>query len=152
MNRRAYAITLGLAIPGRGRLSRAAAAACDAAAIGGMVFSDSTASVAAPKAARSKGKVFDGPTTSVAAPRVKKAKGGVFAKTVRQPTQVEDDEQFNVQDALYPNEQTWRSEDGQILNGRAVCSPCGYSLQYHRCSNPSAVVSPGVLSRVTLVV
>ena len=132
MNRRAYAITLGLAIPGRGRLSRAAAAACDAAAIGGMVFSDSTA--------------------SVAAPRVKRAKGGVFAKTVRQPTQVEDDEQFNVQDALYPNEQTWRSEDGQILNGRAVCSPCGYSLQYHRCSNPSAVVSPGVLSRVTLVV
>ena len=132
MNRRAYAITLGLAIPGRGRLSRAAAAACDAAAIGGMVFSDSTASVAAPKAAKSK--------------------GGVFAKTVRQPTQVEDDEQFNVQDALYPNEQTWRSEDGQILNGRAVCSPCGYSLQYHRCSNPSAVVSPGVLSRVTLVV
>jgi hypothetical protein len=130
MNRRAYAITLGLAIPGRGRLSRAAAAACDAAAIGGMVFSDSTASVAAPRT----------------------AKGGVFAKTVRQPTQVEDDEQFNVQDALYPNEQTWRYEDGQILNGRAVCSPCGYSLQYHRCSNPSAVVSPGVLSRVTLVV
>jgi hypothetical protein len=131
-SRREFAISLGLAIPGRGRLSREANAACDEAA--------------------SKGRVFEGPTTSVAAPRVKKAKGGVFAKTVRQPTQVEDDEQFNVQDALYPNEQTWRSEDGQILNGRAVCSPCGYSLQYHRCSNPSAVVSPGVLSRVTLVV
>src|SRR5665647_1128847 len=127
--KREFAISLGLAQPGRGRLSREANAAIDLAAAGG--------------------RVFEGPTASVAKPKVAKVKGGVFAKPVRQVTQVEDDEQFNVQDALYPNEQTWRSEDGQILNGRQVCSPCGFSLQYHRCSNPSAVVSPGVLEKVT---
>lgn len=130
MNRRAYAITLGLAIPGRGRLSRAAIAACDAAAIGGMVFSEPTTSVAAPRTAKSKHKASQ------------------FTQRREAVQQTEEAEEFNVQDRTSPAGSMWVSESGHKVNETQVCSPCGFSLGWHRCNHPSAVVGSGVLESV----
>lgn len=136
-SRRDYAASLGLAIAGaRGRLSRAANEACDLAEKNGMEF-DIPLSAAVTIPRRSK------PTVDP------KAKGKAkFAKAKVQPLE---EEEWNIQDAVYSNSQMWKSTSGQLVNGRAVCSQCGFSLQYHLCKNPSAVVSPGVLESVVLV-
>lgn len=137
-SRRDYAITLGLAIPGRGRLSRAANEACDKA--------------------EAKGMEFDIPlSAAVKTPRLRKAAPAPGAKgadkfvktTVVAPA--EEPEWANVQNEVYSSSQMWRSETGQIVNGRAVCTQCGFSLQWHLCKNPTAIVSPGVLESLVLV-
>lgn len=136
-SRREYAITLGLAIPGRGRLSRAANIACDEAASNGMEFDlPLSALVKTPRSSKPK-VTFD-------------PKGRGAKKFVTNTAPVEEEE-WNIQAALYPNDQMWKSETGKLVNGRTVCSPCGYSLQYHRCNSPKAVVSPGVLEAVVMV-
>jgi hypothetical protein len=129
--RREYAASLGLAILGvRGRLSRAANAACDEA--------------------EANGTVFDGPVVTVKTAKVKTPK---TVKTTRVTSVPDEDDldEYNLADRNFPEGSTWRSTSGQILNEKQVCSPCGYSLGWHRCALPQAIVSPGVMEYVTLV-
>lgn len=107
--RREYAISLGLAVPGRGRLSAKAHEAINKAENSGMKFSDSPFVSARPNtgvqpSAIVKTDVFPADPTPTFAETVT-FKGIVNGKTV-------------------------------IVDGRQVCSGdsgCGYSLSYCRC-------------------
>jgi len=131
--RRDYAAGLGLAIAGaRGRLSREANAACDKAEAEGTVFTG-----AAPVQAKKSPVAQIRPT----------------AKTAKAISDAKDDEAeaFNIADRTHPVGSTWKSVSGQVVGEATVCSPCGYSLGWHRCEHPQAVVSPGVIEYVRLV-
>lgn len=132
--RRDYAASLGLAIAGaRGRLSREANTACDKAEAEGTVFTG-----AAPVKAKKSPKARQIQPT---------------AKSAKAISDLRDDESdaFNLAERTHPIGSTWKSTSGQIVNETAVCAPCGYSLGWHRCEHPQAVVSPGVIEYVRLV-
>ena len=121
--KREYAISLGLATPGRGRLSREAHAAIDKAIAEGMTFSDAT-----PK------------------PVVQRA-----PKTAREPQRravvVEGESQTTMADVhyRYDVDQLFVGVDSHgkkhTVNARQVCRNCGYSLTSHICHNPEVLVS-----------
>lgn len=118
--KREYAISLGLAQPGRGRLSREAHAAIDKAIAEGMTFDD-----AAPV------------KTSVKTDR------SVSVKTDRKPSPVESSGIQEIS-TRYDNDQLFVGTDSKgkkhTVNARQVCMPCGYSLTSHRCNDPQVLV------------
>lgn len=121
--KREYAISLGLATPGRGRLSREAHSAIDKAISEGMTFSD-----AAPK------------------PVIRDTE-----KPAREPQRravaVESDSHTTMADIhyRYDVDQLFVGTDSQgkkhTVNARQVCRNCGYSLTSHICHNPEVLVS-----------
>ena len=116
--RREYAISLGLAKPTRGRMSREAHAAIEKAESEGMNFTDSAP--AKPKTV----KADTGDSPKVKAP----------AETVSNyaPARYRYDEQT-----------TFSGVDSKgkrhTVNGRQACT-CGYSLMGHVCDSPSALI------------
>jgi hypothetical protein len=116
--KREYAISLGLATPGRGRLSREAHAAIDKAISEGKTFSD-------------------------AKPVVTKA-----PKTAKSVSVVTEDEAPEFRETVYryPIDTVFVGEDTNgkkfKCTARAACM-CGYSLVAHICNDPRVVNSNG---------
>lgn len=110
--KREYAISLGLAKPGRGRLSAAAHEAINKAISEGMTFSDSAPAPAEkndkpkpePKSSSGDEKNFFGPTPD------KRFNGGWYIVV---------------------------NGKNKSVSGREVCRTCGYSLDYHICNLPT---------------
>lgn len=121
---REYAISLGLAKPTRGRMSREAKAAIAKAKADGMTFSNPSYAVA--KAA--------------AKPRASKPVGESEERTGL-------DLFAPVAQRTSPEGTYWTAEVNgkrQKFTHATVCVPCGFSLGWHRCSNPRAVTSDGI--------
>ena len=134
--RREFAASHGLAIAGaRGRLSREANALCDAEEAKGTVFTG-----AAPVVAKKSPK----PAARQIQPTAKSAKAISDLKA-------DESDAFNIAERTHPIGSTWKSTSGQIVNEACVCAPCGFSLGWHVCEHPQAVVSPGVIEYVRLV-
>lgn len=116
--RKDYAISKGLAKPGKGRMSLAAHEAVDKAIADGMTFSDYRVSKTPQKGTES---VSEGPQDQVENP---------YADAFwRYPL----DQQFT-----YTHEGKTR-----VINGRGVCRGCGYSLVGHLCSDPVVLTQDG---------
>lgn len=131
MRRKEYAVTLGLATPGKGRMSREALAAIDKARAEGTVFDDDDVQPRAPKA-----------------PRVAPVRAQRATTHVRQSEGIMADTNLR-----YPLDQKFKGVDSQgkthIVSGRNACT-CGYSLVGHVCNTPSALIgSP--LERIAVV-
>ena len=111
--RKDWAVSQGLANPGRGRMPKAAVIACDKAEDEGMVFSD-TKKRPVKKADKPKAKPVsnDGPSVS------SDIDSGLF-------------------EPLYPG--TWKTADGTKVGNRAVCVNCSTSLNFHRCGSAKAL-------------
>ena len=114
MRRKEYAVSLGLVKAGRGRMSREALAAIDAAKAKGMVFDDDpTAPKPEPKptAAPVEGEGFN-------------AYANAFMR--------------------YPMDQEFKATDSNgkthKVNSRQICVPCGLSLVGHRCGAPRVLL------------
>lgn len=118
--RKDYAVTLGLAKAGKGRMSREAHAAVDKAIAEGMTFTD----VRVSKDAAPKGPVVakDGPQDAVENPY-----GDAFMR--------------------YPMDQLFTYEDDKgkshVVNARQACMGCGYSLVGHTCNSPVVLTKHG---------
>lgn len=121
--KREYAISLGLAKEGRGRMSREAHAAIDKAISEGMTFDDPS------------------PVVSVKPAKPK------TDKPIRVARQPQGESLGPVADIAtrYPDTQKFKGVDSKgkthIVNARTVCVPCGYSLTSHRCNSPEALVA-----------
>lgn len=135
--RREYAVSLGLAKFGRGRMSVEANAACDAAEAKGMVFTEPVA-VPAPKS-KSKAEIAPQVLQRTATVRAKEEydrKAHQVAENVPEGPSKAFTGKFEVQ-----------IPDGKrkALSERTACT-CGASLCYCRCSKPSVyrtIVDPG---------
>ena len=130
--KREYAISLGLAQPGRGRLSREAHAAIDKALAEGMTFDD-----ASPKPVVAK-------TPKTPKPARQNPGRVVVGNDTNIPVIVE----------RYPLDQMFVGYDSNgkkhEVNVRQVCRHCGYSLSSHRCNDPEVLIgSPLEYIRVT---
>jgi hypothetical protein len=155
MTRRAYAVSLGLAENKRGRMSKAANDACDAAVAGGMVFADSGTPrkviASAPKAGQfdaktvrawatskglnvsARGRISAEVLTAYKAdnPEVKPSEPGVHVKVIGKD--------------IRPHAEPTRGSRTEyiahfgnkrlILSEREVCK-CGYSLSHCHCGTP----------------
>lgn len=133
MRRKEYAVSLGLATPGRGRMSVEALAAIEKARAEGMTFDDDAA---APKTPKSK-------TVTV-----KREKSPVVAH--ERSDSVMADTSYRYPKGL---EQMFVGYDSNgkkhVVSGRNACT-CGYSLVGHTCDSPSALIgSP--LERINVV-
>lgn len=117
--RKDYAISLGLATAGRGRMSLAAHEAVNKAIAEGMSFSDHGSAIV-------KGETPKGPTVS----KADSAYNEYAAAFERFPH----DQMF-----FYVNAKGKRV----TLNGRAVCRECGYSLVGHTCTDTAPTVLTG---------
>ena len=109
--RREYAISLGLAKDGRGRMSKEAHSAINKALAEGMRFSDvrqdSDSSI---------------PVTSEQASKDSAAPENLFGPTP---------------EPLYNGGwYVWEGKKKRNISGREVCRGCGLSLDYHRCNLP----------------
>lgn len=111
--KREYAISLGLAVPGRGRLSREAHAAIAKAESNGMTFDDAK------------------PTVKVTTSK---------PKTVKVGPVVEDEVPNPYSNLRYPDNTKFKGTDSEgkvhIMGGRNACMNCGYSLVGHICNEP----------------
>lgn len=117
--RREYAIRLGLAKEGRGRLSAAAHEAINEALAKGMRFSDVP--------------VSDTPVTSQEASK-KNTEGTFFGDTP---------------DPLYNGGWYVVEDGKRIsISGKEVCRTCMNSLDYHRCLTPTFPSANGVMLAV----
>lgn len=121
--KREYAISLGLAKDGRGRLSREAHAAIEKAISEGMTFDD------APVVTRS----------------TVKADKPVKPREKREPkTSPVDAGNVATISTRYEDSQLFVGTDSEgkkhTVNARQVCMPCGYSLTSHRCNDPVVLV------------
>jgi hypothetical protein len=120
--KREYAISLGLATPGRGRLSREAHAAIDKAIAEGMTFSDATAKPVIQKPQK------------VAREPQKRA----VATEESHTTMADIHYRYDV-DQLFVGTDSHGKK--HTVNARQVCRNCGYSLTSHICHNPEVLVS-----------
>lgn len=131
MTRKQYAHSLGLANLGRGRMSREAHEAIAKAEAGGMQFAET-------KPPRNLGP----------APKPREVtlnKGRAVAPVYRNA----DDSGLTFEaPRTYGDETFWTyvNDKGRAVkvDGRQVCIPCGFSLFWHRCSEPSAVTADGI--------
>lgn len=121
--RREYAISLGLAQPGRGRMSREANAACDKAEAEGMVF--------------------DAPVVKPSRPNPKVAASGVSAtqraadERARKAQRVVQETPEGPSKAFTGKfEATMPDGKRKALSGRTACT-CGASLVYCLCKTPT---------------
>lgn len=143
--KREYAVSLGLAKEGRGKLSRDAHAAIDKAEAEGTVFTDPVPVVRNPDTLeRSLGRGGVRVT-----PAGRKELAERFARAPKDRDLLIDsiadsDDGFNVQERIYPEGQMWKSESGLLVNSTQVCSPCGVSLGWHSCGAPFAVTAKGM--------
>lgn len=128
--KREYAISLGLAQPGRGRLSREAHAAIEKAMAEGMAFDD-----AAPI------------KTSV------KTEKSVKVKSEKKREPVSESSGIQEIATRYSNDQLFEGVDSKgkkhVVNARQVCRHCGYSLTSHRCNDPEVLVASMEFVHVT---
>lgn len=123
MRRKEFAVSLGLATPGKGRMSREALAAIDKA--------------------RAEGKVFD---DDAPAPTVKRESPKPATVSVKRETGAvahdRDDHVMGIS-LRYPMDQLFEGVDSNgkkhTVNGAQACS-CGYSLVGHVCHEPSALI------------
>lgn len=130
MRRKEYAVSLGLATPGKGRMSREALAAIDKARAGGMTFDD------------------DAPTP-VKTPKT-------VTVTEKRPVAVrrEPVESNNIMGDVmlaYPLDQTFTGyDDGKkvTVNSAAVCRNTGYSICGCHCGPVHSVLSPRSLTHI----
>ena len=115
MKRRDYAISLGLAKPGRGRMSRAAHEAIAKAEAEGKTFSDSPVKSDSPK------------SNSDSADKPDSVKSNSEPKDFFGPTP----------NPIY-NGGWYVVENGKRVDvsGKEVCRNCMCSLDYHRCDSP----------------
>lgn len=117
--KRQYAISLGLATEGRGRLSREAHAAIDAAIAQGMKFADPVINKSAPS------------------PVVKSVKSEeIEAHEISEaPIRFSINTRFKGQD-----------KDGKdfILSAKECCRTCGYSFTSHTCDDAKGLAPSGV--------
>lgn len=124
--RKDYAHSLGLANKGKGRMSREAHAAIDAAIAKGMTFND--ARPASP--VLSKSKAHNGPD---------KPKDDGPKDEVQNPYA----EAFY----RYPRDQRFTYDDPKgkrvVIAGKAACMNCGYSLIGHTCNDPVVITYHG---------
>lgn len=111
--RREYAVSLGLATNGRGRMSAAAHAAIDEAVKNGMTFSDMPQRGVG-KEINSKDVSKGNPEESFSATPEPIHSGGWYATVGNKRVKID---------------------------GRSVCTTCGYSLDYQNCL-VSSVVGP----------
>lgn len=111
--RREYAVSLGLATNGRGRMSAAAHAAIDEAVKNGMTFSDMPQRGVG-KEINSKDVSRGNPEESFSATPEPIHSGGWYATVGNKRVKID---------------------------GRSVCTTCGYSLDYQNCL-VSSVVGP----------
>jgi hypothetical protein len=121
MRRKEYAVSLGLATAGKGRMSREALAAIDKARAEGMTFSDDDVAPRAPKAPRKAVEV-----------------------TARAPKANAHEREFGLIDSTrYPMDQKFKGVDSlgktHIVGGANACG-CGYSLVGHICNTPTALI------------
>lgn len=134
--RKQFAVSLGLANEGRGRMSREALAAIDKAISEGMTFSD-----------------MDKHHSNA---KFGKRAGEKNAHTGPKPRQIQLKSESSAGDIpmeappTYSKNDYWtyQNEKGKSVkvDGRQVCIPCGYSLMWHKCDNPSTVTADGVQS------
>lgn len=119
--RREYAISLGLAKDGRGRMSGAAHAAIDEAVKNGMSFSDMPS--------RGVGKQIDSKDVSKGNP----------------------EDSFSATPEPFHNGNWFATVNNKRvkISGRSVCTTCGYSLDYQNCLTPSVVGPDSEIVRVS---
>lgn len=132
--RKAYAVSLGLANEGRGRMSREALAAIDKAISEGMTFSDMDKHHTGAKFGRTKGTA---PKPVTRAPRQINLK----SENVSTGVEVERPPTYS-KDTFW----TYTNDKGKTVkvNGIQVCTHCRFSLYWHKCGNPSAVTADGI--------
>lgn len=117
--KREYAISLGLAKPGRGRLSAEAHAAIQKAMGEGVVFSDSTPT---------------SPAQTTKAPKDSKTP----SETVIAPTAVVSEP--NGYKFFYIDDKGKRRN----VSERTACYSCGYSVGWHYCDTPKGITKDGL--------
>lgn len=135
-----YAVSLGLARPGRGRMPVAAHEAINKARAEGMQFADpkvksSPANNDKPQPPKVRG---------VSAPRFDKPPAASKSSSVSSaPDSIPQESPRLYGDNTY---WTYTNDKGKTVkvNGIQVCTHCKYSLYWHRCSNPSAVTADGI--------
>lgn len=118
--RKDYAASLGLAKPGKGRMSREAHEAVDKAIADGMTFNDYRVAV---RPSEDAPKVIVGPNEEA----------NVYADAFYR---YERDQEFTY------------SADGKayVISGKPACMNCGYSLVGHTCNDPVVLTYHGVQS------
>lgn len=133
MKAKDWAVTQGLATPGRGRMSREAHAAIQEAIAGGMTFSDY-------KGAPSR----RGTQTPLA--KMVRAKR---QESEKQPTDVVENT-YAGGFFRYPMDQifTYTDDNGKTheISSRPACMNCGYSLVGHTCNDPVVLTYHGARS------
>lgn len=120
--RREYAISLGLATPGRGRLSKEAHNAINEAIANGMRFKDVPVNSDSSKPVKSEDVSKDSGAENYFGPTPSKLFDG-----------------------------GWKIEfEGKkiSISGTEVCRTCMYSLDYHRCANPTSITPVGDIVQV----
>lgn len=110
--RKEYAASLGLAKPGKGRMSKAAHEAIEKAIAEGMEFRDASPRPAAQKSASEPKPVKNDAVNNFAGTPAPSHSGDWF-------TQV--------------------NGKRVTISEKSVCTTCGYSLAYHACLSPSVV-------------
>lgn len=119
MTKREYAVSLGLATMGRGRLSREAHAAIAKAEAEGMTFDDAVKVAPTPKAHTDK-------------PVKVKAEPVLNAQTIGDVK------------TRYPIDTIFVGKDSngktREVNARQACFHCGYSLTSHACNEPRVLI------------
>lgn len=125
MRAKEYAVSLGLATPGRGRMSREAHAAIkDAIENKGMTFDD----------------YFVKGQNKPETPKVSKP---VKAEPVVKDS-ADGDNQYAQAFMRYPLDQMFSGKDASgkthKVSGRNACMNCGYSLVGHSCNSPRVLI------------
>lgn len=128
MKAKDYAVSLGLAKPGRGRMSLAAREAVEAAIAKGYVF-EGYVSRARP----------DKPQKSVSVSVPKPAEPKDTAEGINMYAdgwyRYDSDQEFAYDDD---------AGKSHIINGKAVCMTCKFSLVGHKCQSPVVLTRHGV--------
>lgn len=146
--RKDWAISQGLANPGRGRMSREAVAAIEKAMADGMHFSDEERHVFQ----KDRTRVVGGTTakaTRKATAKAGKAATSKASRTVAKAQQASDAASSSVLDEyprVHPEGSEWsyKDEEGKEHNpgNKAVCTQCHNSLGYCGCDIPKVLVFP----------
>lgn len=128
MTKREYAISKGLAQPGRGRLSREAHEAISKAEAEGTVFDDTP--------------VFKAPPRTVDSPKTERPVDSGPKDDVENP--------FGDAFMRYSFDQMFEYNDDNGKTHKVSCRPacmnCGYSLVGHTCNDPVVLTYHGIRS------
>lgn len=132
--RKAYAVSLGLANEGRGRMSREALAAIDKAIASGMTFSDMD---------KHKSNASFGRNTGANPAGVKpKSQRQIPLKSAPSGSDVMIESPRTYEDSTYWTYQNAKGKTVKV-DGKQVCGTCMVSLFWHKCSTPNATTADG---------